>query len=107
MNAHIANLSHVLAPNVAAPTVAKTISNTAVTLANLGVAIDGNTRYVMLTVEAGPVRVCPEGTTPTTTLGQPVYAGQAVLLSRAEALTAKWIRSTAIDATAQVSQYTE
>jgi hypothetical protein len=38
-------------------------------------------------------------------VGQPLYAGVPVYLSRAEALTGKWILATATTANVQLTQY--
>lgn len=106
MNQRITNLGYELQP-VAVACQKVTISSTAGTLEGLGsFTFDASTKVVLVTVESNPARVDPSGTAPTTLVGQPVVAGQQVMLSIAEAKAAKWIRSTGGDATAQVSQYT-
>lgn len=108
-NQRYMNAPHELKPNPSAPTVGpKTISNPATTLAALaGVTLHAKTPHVLVQVEAADVRMCPEGTAPTTTLGITVAAGDQRLLSISEATLAKWIRSTGVDATIQIAQYME
>ena len=101
----ISNLPHNLTPlPVAVKNV--TVTSTASTLETLGsFTFDAAMRYVLATVEAASVRVDMSGGTPTTTVGQPLYAGVPVYLSRAEALTGKWILATATTANVQLTQY--
>lgn len=103
---NVNNLPHALRPNTSAPTVTLTIAGTAATLATLGLTLHADTKYVMVAIESYAVRTCPEGGTPTSSLGIKVPADQVVILSRDEAAAAKWIRITS-SATAQVAQYTE
>ena len=103
MNAQITNLLHSLKPVTAAPTVALNIT-TATTLAAAGLVLDGATLVVQVQVEGADVRMCPEGTTPTSALGQLITVGQWLEISRATATTAKWYSTGA--AVVQVSQYT-
>lgn len=102
----INNLPQSLEPNAAAPVKVVPIAAVAGTLETLGsFAFDAATQFVMVSIEAAPVRTDPSGNAPTSSNGQPVAVGQTVLLSRAEAGLGQWIRSTAVSATAQVTQY--
>ena len=103
--AQINNLPHALTPvSVAVKNV--TVTSTASTLETLGsFTFDISMRYVLATVEAATVRVDTSGGTPTTTVGQPLYPGVPVYLSRAEALNGKWILATATTANIQLTQY--
>ena len=106
MNVSVTNLPQALRPlAVACKTV--TIAGTAGTLEGLGsFTLDADAKFVQVAIETAAVRTDPSGTAPTSSVGQPVNAGQVVLLSRDEAKLGKWIRSTGTSATAQVSQYT-
>lgn len=105
-NTRTNNLRHALAPNPAAACKTVTISNTAGTLETLGTfTFDEATNYVLVTIEAQPVRRDPSGTAPSTTVGQPMIAAQEALISIREAKLTQWIKSGATDAKAQVSQY--
>lgn len=99
------NAPHALTP-VAVAVKNVTVTSTASTLETLGnFTFDASTRYVLATVEAATVRVDMSGGTPTTSVGQPLYAGVPVLLSIAEAKTGKWILATATTANVQLTQY--
>lgn len=101
----VVNSTHMLIP-VAVACKKVTIADTAGTLETLGsFTFDATTKVVLVTIESNPVRFDPSGNAPDTTTGQPVVAGQPVQISISEAKTAKWIRSTASSATAQISQY--
>jgi hypothetical protein len=84
-----------------------TVGAAAATLESLlaGGAIHAQTQKVVVTIEAQPVRLTLNGTTPTATLGFNLIAGTVIELSRAEAEGAKFIRAGATDATVQVAQY--
>mgnify|MGYP000859541977 FL=1 len=103
MSEIVTNFLHTLIPNAAAPTVSVAVS-TATTLAAGGVTLHAATQTVLVSVEGAEVRMCPDGTTPTATLGHAVPVGRWLEISRAEANTAKWFSSGA--AKLQVSQYT-
>jgi hypothetical protein len=72
-----------------------------------GAALHKDTRFVLVTVEAQPIRMTVNGTVPTSTLGFGYAAGAEILLSRAEAESARLIRSGGSDSAVQVSQYLE
>lgn len=82
-----------------------TVTNTAKTLAEMGVSLHSATQWVLLSVETADVRIDPIGGTPTASVGQPLFDGDQVMLSRTEALSAKWIRQASTDATLQVTEY--
>lgn len=82
-----------------------TVSNSAKTLAEMGVSLHSATQWVLISVENADVRIDPIGGTPTPSVGQPVFDGDQVMLSRTETLTAKWIRKDSTDATLQISEY--
>jgi ferric-dicitrate binding protein FerR (iron transport regulator) len=102
----INNFAHELIP-VAVATKAVTIADTAGTLEGLGsFTFSTSTKVVQIAVKGYAVNVDPSGTAPTTSVGQPLTAGQVVQMSIAEAKLAKWIRQTSSSATADVNQYT-
>ena len=103
MSENVTNLLHTLIPNSAAPTATLSVG-AATTLTAAGLTLHAATQTVLLTVEGAEVRMCPDGTTPTATLGHAVPVGRWMEISRAEATMAKWFSSGA--ATLQVSQYT-
>lgn len=105
-NAHfVNNLPHALTP-LAIATKAVAITATASTLPTLGsFTFSDNMRYVQLANGAATVRTDPSGNAPTSSVGQPVLAGQVLLLSRAEALTGKWILATGTSSIVQLNQY--
>lgn len=82
-----------------------TVTNAAQTLAEMGVSLHSATQWVLISVETADVRIDPTGGTPTASVGQPVFDGDQVMLSRTEALTAKWIRQASTNATLQISEY--
>lgn len=82
-----------------------TVAGTAVSLADLGVTIHKNTKFVLVTVETASLRLTVNGTTPTSTLGFLKDTSCEILLSEEEAVNAKLIRSTATSATIQVAQF--
>jgi hypothetical protein len=82
-----------------------TVTNTAQTLADMGVSLHSATQWVLISVENADVRIDPIGGTPTASVGQPALDGDQVMLSRTEALTAKWIRQASTNATLQISEY--
>jgi hypothetical protein len=86
-----------------------TVGNTAGLLTALlaGGALHAQTQFVLITIEAQPVRLTVNGTPPTATLGFSHAAGAEILLSRAEAEAARLIREGGTDATIQVAQYLE
>lgn len=105
-SALISNLSHNLTPVSGVACQSVTIAATAGTLESLGgFTFSPQMRYVQVAIETAAVRTDPSGTAPTSSVGQPIASGTIVLLSRAEATTGQWIRSTGTSATAQVSQY--
>lgn len=105
------NLPHELRPNADAAHRVLTLS-TAAKLADMAAgdggaafALHGATTHVLVCVENADARVCPSGTTPTAAVGVLLKGGtDRVLLSKAEAQTAKWI-AVASDVTLQVAQY--
>ena len=103
MSEIVTNFLHTLIPNAAAPTATLSVG-AATTLTAAGLTLHTATQTVLVSVEGAEVRMCPEGTTPTATLGHAVPVGRWMEISRAEANTAKWFSAGA--AKLQVSQYT-
>ena len=103
MSEIVTNFLHTLIPNAAAPTATLSVS-AATTLTAAGLTLHAATQTVLVSVEGAEVRMCPEGTTPTATLGHAVPVGRWMEISRAEATMAKWFSAGA--AKLQVSQYT-
>jgi len=103
-NIRFTNVPHALVPNRAAPTASCSIAGTAVTLAGAGITLHAATQTVFITVDTAEVRVCPDGTTPTSSLGHALAPSNGIYLSASSASVAKWIR-TGSTATLQVSQY--
>lgn len=101
----ISNSRQALVPNASAPSTTATVGAAAHTLAELGLVIHPATRVLQITVETAAIRECPEGTTPTASLGQPYAIGAVALISSDEARSAKWIRSGGADATLQIAQF--
>jgi len=90
-------------PNLAATDQSATVSSTATLLSAL-VTLHAQTRFVRVSVDTDDVRFTVSGTTPTSTLGRSIPVDGDILLTEAEAATAKFIRITT-DARIQVSQY--
>ena len=82
-----------------------TVTNSAQTLAQMGISLHASTQWVLVSVESADIRIDPIGGTPTASVGQPIFDGDQVMLSRAEALVAKWIRQASTNATLQISEY--
>lgn len=83
-----------------------TVGAAAATLLSLisGTAWNIATDVVVVSVETDQIRICPGGTTPTSTKGFLIDAGQMFTLTRQEADLAKVIRVTN-DAALQVAEY--
>ncbi len=100
-------------PNLNTQTTVVAFTDTASTLAGLGVSFDSATKFVVVSIENNDVRYCPEGTAPTNSGGTPASRGHLgsagsnpILLSRGEADEAKWINAVlAAAGMGQVSQY--
>lgn len=105
-NVKVENLPHEWQPNVNAHTVTLNATAASKTLAQLGLALDAATVVLVVGVENADVRFCPEGTPATANLGQRIYAGDTIAISRAEASNGTWINATGTAAVLQVSQYT-
>jgi hypothetical protein len=82
-----------------------TVSSTAAALTSL-VTLHAATTFVLIKIEDAAVRLTLNGTTPTTTLGLNYVADVQLVLTRAEADVAQFIRATGTDAKLQVAQYT-
>lgn len=85
-----------------------TVADTAIgcTTANLTKAVNlfgRELKRVLLTVETAQVRVCWDGTTPTTSVGHLLEAGDALELSFQEAPKFRAIRATASSATVKAT----
>lgn len=97
--------SPTLIPNTAAAHQTATVTAAAATLISLlGTPLHAATDAVLIACETDSIRICPTGTTPTSTLGIVITAGQLYELTRAEADVAQVIRVTT-NATLQVAQY--
>ena len=81
-----------------------TVTNVAQTLAEMGVTLNAATSMVLISVEGADVRFDP-ACAPTASVGQPLYNGDQVEISRTEALSGKWIRQASTNATLQISEY--
>ena len=83
------------------------VTNAVTTLRALlaGGALQDDTLFVIVTVEAQPLRLTVNGTAPTATLGFNCLADSERLLSREEADNCKLIRAGGTDSTIQVAQY--
>ena len=82
-----------------------TVTNAAQTLASMGVNLHASTNWVLVSVEDADVRFDPAGGTPTASVGQPLFDGDQVFISRAEALAGKWIRRASTNAILQITEY--
>ena len=81
-----------------------TVGAAAATLASL-VTLDAATAFVVIKVETAAVRMTVNGTTPTSTKGFNFIADTEIVLSKAEADLAQFIRSTGADGALQVAQF--
>lgn len=92
-------------PNPQEPHVTATVGATAGTIAALAaVTLKPNTELLAIQVEGARVRWTVNGTAPTATTGYAAAPGDIIVLSRAEADVAKFIRES-VDAKLQVGGY--
>lgn len=90
-------------PNIEAPFASVTIGASAQALHTL-LPLHEQTESVFIAVEGAPIRIIPNKTAPTTSLGVLLDDGDSAVLSRAEYLVARAIRTTGVDATVQIAQ---
>lgn len=86
---YVTNLPHSFIPAEGAAHQALSVVNTN-TLVGLGLVLAAETTTVHVKVEGSDIRVCPNGTAPTASLGDKHTDGQEFLLSRREAVSAQW-----------------
>jgi hypothetical protein len=105
MNAKVNNSSIEFKPPVASTGQMYTVSTTATTLATLGFTFPAGYQYLRLQVQANPMRVTYDATTPTATVGQSVPALTVLDIRYDTAKAIKVIREGAADVTLYVQPF--
>jgi hypothetical protein len=105
MNVKVNNSSSEFKPPAASTQAMYTVSTAATTLATLGFTYPAGYQYVYLQVQANPVRITYDTTTPSATVGESVVALSRMTVRYDLAKTMKFIREGGADGTLFVQPF--